>query len=145
MAEPPVPPRPPPGPPPTVTVSPELGPPGSVVMIEGHGFPSGRAVTLHWAATPGATGAAPPFSPVVVTATRDDGGFGPTPLLVLPGDVVGPRLADAQADQPGISATAPFLVVPGSVQPEAMHTPLRTSFGEVLRLLARRLYLVNRR
>jgi hypothetical protein len=113
-------------------------------MVEGHGFPLGRAVTLHWAAA-GETGAAAPFSPVVTTAVGTDGGFGPTPLLVLSGDVLGPRLAQAQGDEPGVVATAPFLVVPGTVQPEVTRTRRGTGFGEVLRMLVGRLYLVDRR
>jgi len=131
---------------PTVTVSPTLGRPGSVVMVEGHGFPSGGAIRLHWAAAVGASGAAAPFSPLVTTLpTGTDGGFGPTPLLVLPGDVLGPRLVQAEGSEPGAVATAPFLVVPGTVQPEVTRSPPGTGFGEVLRMLTGRLYLVARR
>jgi len=130
---------------PTVTVSPTLGRPGSVVMVEGHGFLPGHTVTLHWAAAAGATGAAAPLSPIVTTRAGGEGEIGPTPLLVLPGDVVGPRLVQAEGDEPGAVATAPFLVVPGTVQPEVTRTPLGTGFGEILRMLTGRLYLVARR
>jgi hypothetical protein len=131
---------------PTVVLSPEVGPPGMVPLVRGEGFPPGIPLRLRWAPPPGGTANRPPI-PTVVTVTPDaTGSFGPTPMLVLPGDVLGPRSLEAQGDQPGVAATAPFLVVHRSVQPTATPTPVITSFGDQIReIIMRRLYLLNRR
>jgi hypothetical protein len=131
---------------PSVTVSPGLGPPGTVALVRGEGFRPRSTVELRWAPDPGTTSTRRPLGSGAAVIADADGRFGPTPFLVLPGDVVGPRLVVVEGDQPGVSVTVPFLVVPGTVQPEAMPTRVRPPFGDVSRTLAgRRLQLVNRR
>jgi hypothetical protein len=130
---------------PVVTVSPSLGPPGMVAMVQGEGFRPESQVQLRWAPAPGEPGAAAPLTQLLIVTTDQFGAFGPTALLVLPRDVLGARLVEARGDQPEAVATAPFLVVPGTFQPEATPTRVTTGFGDALRTLVRRLHLVNRR
>lgn len=85
-------------------VDPPLGPPGSVARVTGSGFSPGP-VTLSW--TPGLGSTA---------ATADATGTFQAYLLVMPKDVLGPRQLVAKVG-PTIVATAPFLAVPGTVQP----------------------------
>jgi hypothetical protein len=130
---------------PVLTVSPVLGPPGTVALVRGEGFRPGIRFELRWAPAPGSTNTASPLGAAVAVTTDQFGAFGPTPLLVLPGDVLGPRLVEAQGDQPGAVAAVPFLVVPGTFQPEATPTRVTTGFGDALQTLIRRLHLVSRR
>jgi hypothetical protein len=89
---------------PTITVVPVLGPPGTVVAVSGSGFPANTAVPLVW--KPGiGTG----------TAFTDGTGSFHVQMLVLPKDELGPRLLQAQPA--GSGPSAPFLVVPISVEP----------------------------
>jgi hypothetical protein len=133
------------GVPPVLTVSPGLGPPGTVALVRGEGFRPESTVQLRWVPAPESTNTTPLLSPPASVTADQSGAFGPAALLVLSGDVLGPRLAQAQGDQPEAAATVPFLVVPGTVQPEATPTRVRTGFGDTLRTLVRRLHLVNRR
>ncbi|MDQ1502129.1 MAG: hypothetical protein QOI86_5469 [Actinomycetota bacterium] len=129
---------------PTLMLSPEVGPPGTVSLVRGEGFPPTVPLRLHWAPAAGGTPTRWPIATVVAVTTDASGNFGPSPLLVLPGDVLGPRSLEVDGDRPEPAAMAPFLVVPRTVQPTATPIPLSTSFGDQLRLV-RRLYLLNRR
>lgn len=86
-----------------VTITPGLGPPGFVATVRGTGFPPGLAV-LSWLPGIGT-------STAIVGA---DGTFSGS-LLVIPRDRLGMRLVVATAG--AATAKAPFLVVPGTVQP----------------------------
>jgi hypothetical protein len=130
---------------PVLTVSPGLGPPGTVALVRGQGFLPGSTVQLRWVPAPESTNTTPLLGPPVAATADGAGVFGPAALLVLPGDVLGPRLVEARGAQPEAAATVPFLVVPGTVQPEATPTRVTTGFGDVLRTLVRRLHLVSRR
>ncbi|MDU0290351.1 hypothetical protein NUG22_14080, partial [Saccharothrix longispora] len=92
---------------PRIVAVPPIGEPGFVTSVRGVDFPPGVPVRLSW--SPGITAAAAPALP------RADGGFA-AQLLILHKDSTGPRTITAAG--PGFrSATTPFLVVPGSVQP----------------------------
>lgn len=105
---------------------PPMGPPGIVTSATGSGFPPGALVTLRWD-----RGIARLLGPVSVAP---DGTF-TVQVLVFHNDVVGPRelVLEAAPGGPSFpSETAPFLVVPASLQ------PLGT---EAIRLLAPELIL----
>ena len=87
-----------------LVVDPGLGPTGAVARVTGSGFAPGP-VTLSW--QPGNGGTA---------ATADAAGTFQVYVLVLPKDIIGPRQLVATISGV-IQATAPFLVVPGTVQP----------------------------
>ncbi|WP_306745512.1 hypothetical protein [Saccharothrix yanglingensis] len=92
---------------PRIVAVPPIGEPGFVTSVRGVDFPPGVPVRLSW--SPGITASAAPALP------RADGGFA-AQLLILHKDSTGPRTITAAG--PGFrSATTPFLVVPGSVQP----------------------------
>jgi len=95
-----------------ITVSPALGPPGTVTVVTGTGFPPGTPIALGWSA-----GITPePLAPIVTDAA---GGF-VAQLLVLPRDRLGPRQVRATllgTPAPVAPATARFLVVKGTVGP----------------------------
>jgi hypothetical protein len=143
---------PPPPVPPSVTLSPDIGPPGMVALVQGQGFPPGANLELRWAAL----GSDPaPLSQTVFVTADAAGSFGPTPFLAFPRDVTGPRMLDvvpvsaepppaftAAAAHSAPSASASFLAVPGTVQP----TVTRASSASLARaLLLRRIQLVGRR
>ncbi len=94
---------PPPTPGASLTLLPAVGPPGFVTSARGAGFPPGP-VTIAW--SPGLG-----FTPAVA---GPDGTFAVS-VLVFPRDRLGPRVAVASGE--GVSANAPFLVVPPTVQP----------------------------
>lgn len=96
---------PPPTPGASLTLSPAVGPPGFVTSARGAGFPPGP-VMITW--SPGLG-----FTPAVA---GPDGTFSVS-VLVFPRDRLGPRIAVASAG--GVSANAPFLVVPPTMQPSA--------------------------
>ena len=85
-----------------LTVVPSLGPPGFVALAKGTGFPPGP-VSLAWVQGIG-----------TFTATADATGAFETSVLVFPRDRLGPRLLVASGT---VNASAPFLVVPSTVQP----------------------------
>jgi hypothetical protein len=93
-------------------LDPPLGPPGFVTIATGEGFPANAPVTLTWS-----VGITPtPLAPVFTAAT---GAF-TAQVLVLPGDVEGPRKLRAVVTLSGVPATpatAPFLVVAGTAVP----------------------------
>ncbi|MGW6707544.1 CARDB domain-containing protein [Streptomyces sp. NPDC054956] len=98
---------------PVLELSPVLGPPGSVTQAHGTDFPPGVTVDLRW--DRGVTVAS---APVVVGA---DGSF-TAPVLILVQDTLGDRkLTATHADvTPPLfgEVAAPFLVVPGVLQPD---------------------------
>ncbi|HET9442898.1 MAG TPA: hypothetical protein VFO65_06215 [Acidimicrobiales bacterium] len=94
---------PPPTPGAALTVTPGLGPPGFVALAAGTGFPPGP-VEVTWSAGIGAT-----------AATAGDDGTFTVRVLIFPRDRLGPRLLVATAG--AVSANAPFLVVPPTIQP----------------------------
>lgn len=87
----------------SLSITPAIGPPGFVTLAQGAGFPPGP-VTLTWAPGLG-------FTP----ATAGPDGTFAVRVLVFPRDRLGLRLAVATGA--GVSANAPFLVVPPTVQP----------------------------
>jgi Tol biopolymer transport system component len=96
----------------TLKVSPQVGPPGIVVMATGTGFTPNQPVTLTW--KPGITPI--PLTPVVA---GPNGSFR-VQVLVLPNDELGPRnlFASSAGSGPGNpSAAAPFLVEAGTAEP----------------------------
>ncbi|MBF6606474.1 MAG: PD40 domain-containing protein [Chloroflexi bacterium] len=97
---------------PTITLSPKVGPPGTVVIVSGTGFAAGQPVSLTW--SPGITPT--PLGPI---AAAPDGTLS-AQVLVLPNDVEGPRLLTASsivAGASGVPASAGFLVVPHTAAP----------------------------
>ena len=96
---------------PKITLTPPVGPTGTVVVVTGTGFPAGQPVQITWSA-----GITP--TPLTPVTTAPDGTF--TAVLVLPHDVLGKRRLTAVAivsGVPGTPATAPFLVVEHTAQP----------------------------
>lgn len=97
--------------PPVVTLKPAVGPPGTVTLLKGSGFPAG-AVDLAWSAGI--------FGPVPSTVLPDATGTFTLELLIYQHDTIGSRVLTATpvVPPPGLgAASAGFLVVPGSVQP----------------------------
>jgi len=88
---------------PTLLVSPTVGPPGTIVTVEGVAFPANTAVTVNWSTQTGS-----------VTATSTASGLFLAQMYILTPDVLGPRTAQA-AGYP--TAQAQFLVVPGTSEP----------------------------
>jgi Tol biopolymer transport system component len=80
---------------PRLEVDPERGPPGTVVIATGSGFPAFAPITLEWSV--GIT--ADPLVPVV---TDENGSF-VTQVLVLPRDREGERRLRATASVPGVT------------------------------------------
>ncbi|MFJ7156300.1 hypothetical protein ACIQUQ_15295 [Streptomyces sp. NPDC101118] len=97
---------------PTLTLIPPLGPPGSVTQASGTQFPPGATLRLRWS-----RGVTVASAPVVV---RADGTFS-APMLILVQDTLGER--ELRVAQAGVRTplfrelTAPYLVVPGVLQP----------------------------
>jgi hypothetical protein len=97
---------------PKIVLSPTVGPTGIVTLVTGSGFVAGQPVTLTW--SPGITPV--PLTPV---QAAPDGTIS-AQVLVLPGDVLGPRTLSASSvvnGTPGPPATAGFLVVAQTAQP----------------------------
>jgi hypothetical protein len=88
-----------------LTVDPELGPTGLVVIAHGTGFKPNTVVTLSWDTGTG----------TLLVASDAQGTF-TTGMLVYHHDPLGPRHL-VGTDAAGDLASAPFLVVAGSVQP----------------------------
>jgi hypothetical protein len=95
---------------PTLRVSPALGPPGFVTHASGSGFPPNVLVKLSWV----------PGIGTWTVRTDGSGGF-QTSVLVFPLDQTGERALRATPVDPGrfTKVDAPFLCVPGSVQPRS--------------------------
>lgn len=102
---------------PRITLSPAVGPPGSVVAVDGSGFPANTAVVLAWSPGIGRT-------PVTTDA---HGAFTGRRVLVFPKDQLGPRTLTAD---PFPTATAGFLVVPPPLAPggDGQDLPLQLLF-----------------
>ncbi len=109
---------------PVLAATPELGSPGTATMVSGAAFPPNTTLELSWSPDPTVIGPAP--LPTLVVVTTDAAGrLPPTPLLVLPGDILGPRALRAAGARLAVPVTTPFLVVPGTVQPAV--TPNRAA------------------
>ncbi len=96
----------------SITVSPPVGPPGIVAIVTGAGFPPATPISLGWSA-----GITP--TPLEAVVTDAKGGF-VAQLLVMPGDVLGPRLVQAAPTGGPVAvapATARFLVVASTAGP----------------------------
>ena len=107
------------GPPlPTVASSPNIGSPGAGVTVEGSGFPGGATIELRWIRRPERPRDPAPLATTKVVKANAAGVLGPVSFLVLKGDVLGPRLLAATVRGSPLSATTPFLVVPGTSQPQ---------------------------
>jgi hypothetical protein len=96
---------------PSLTAVPAIGAPGFVTTAVGSGFPATTTVLLRWQPGLGS----------VLVRTDAFGRFR-LPMLVLAKDTIGPRrlVALSRAADPGTSfapVAAPFLVVPGSLEP----------------------------
>lgn len=98
-----------------LVLKPTVGPPGTVVMVTGTGFPNGAAVKLAWS-----DGIRLNTATIIVGPTQ---GF-TTEVLIFPHDQLGGRQMSAAPDLSVASAPlfsiamANFLVVPGSEQPK---------------------------
>jgi hypothetical protein len=98
-----------------LVLKPTVGPPGTVVMVTGTGFPAGAAVKLAWS-----DGIKLVAATIIVGASQ---GF-TTEVLIYPHDQLGPRRMSAAPDLAVTKApifniaTANFLVVPGTEQPK---------------------------
>jgi hypothetical protein len=107
-----------PGPPrvlnPTLTLSPAVGPPGTVTVARGAGFPAGVPIQLGWS-----EGIVSTTATAIVT---DGSGSFTATVLIFPHDELGTRVLTAVSAVPPNSslfgfASAFFLVVPGEAQP----------------------------
>ncbi|HTW05994.1 MAG TPA: IPT/TIG domain-containing protein, partial [Acidimicrobiales bacterium] len=87
---------------PVLQISPDVGPPGTIVTVTGHGFPRHKVVNISWSVSTGS----------VVVETNKTGEL-TTDLAILVPDVLGPRYAVVR----GYKVKADFLVVPASSQP----------------------------
>lgn len=98
-----------------LVLKPTVGPPGTVVMVTGNGFPAGAAVKLVWS-----DGIKLVAATIIVGASQ---GF-TTEVLIFPHDQLGRRQMSAAPDLTVTTApifniaTADFLVVPGTEQPK---------------------------
>ncbi len=89
---------------PTLTLNPGVGPPGTIVTVNGAGFPANTPITISWSTSTGS-----------IVVTSDAHGNLPTSqLMILTPDVLGPRFAVASSTP---QAKAPFLVVPSTDEP----------------------------
>jgi hypothetical protein len=99
---------------PTLTLTPAVGPPGTVTVAHGTDFPASTPIQLGWSVgIAGTTHSA---------ITSDGSGAFTATVLILPHDELGNRVLTAVSVQPPNStsfgfASANFLVVPGEVQP----------------------------
>jgi hypothetical protein len=99
---------------PTLTLTPAVGPPGTVTVAHGADFPPNIAIQLAW--SQGISGTTP------AALVSDGSGAFTTPVLVFPHDELGTRVLTAVSVVPPDSsllgfASASFLVTPGVVQP----------------------------
>jgi hypothetical protein len=99
---------------PTLTLTPAVGPPGTVTVAHGADFPANTGIQLTWN-----QGIAASTSSAI--ATDASGSFTAT-VLLFPHDELGTRILTAVSILPPNSsqfgfASASFLVVPGQVQP----------------------------
>jgi hypothetical protein len=100
---------------PRLTLRPPTGPPGTVVVARGTGFPRNYPVTLEWSKG---------ITPIPLTLTQADAeGSFTAQVLVMPKDVVGPRNLQAIVDLDGFETpTARFLVTRPTGTPPLVST-----------------------
>ncbi|MDE3205975.1 MAG: PKD domain-containing protein [Acidobacteriota bacterium] len=104
---------------PTIVLVPTVGDPGTVVEVTGAGFPPGGNVTVAWSQGSGG-----------FTETADiHGNLPPRRVSILRPDVLGPRQAKATVQGNPATASAPFLVVPGTAEPGRSGSVLFRSEG----------------
>jgi hypothetical protein len=97
---------------PSLKLIPAVGPPGTITVASGSGFPASTEVQLSWD-----QGIFGPAEPVVLTDSQ--GGFS-LPLLIYPRDTLGGRTLAAgpgPSAQPFQAVGAGFEVVAGAIQP----------------------------
>ncbi len=107
----------------SLTIDPDIGPPGIVVIAKGSGFPAGALIRLHWS-----IGITPKLPPVAADAS---GSFR-LQVLVFHSDVTGPRELIAEpvdgAAFPPVSVpmlvTMPSMVPPGFLLRQFIDLPL---------------------
>jgi hypothetical protein len=95
----------------TIRLSPEVGAPGMVTVVQGSGFPPGAIVSVQWD-----RGISQRLGPIVV---QPDGSFS-FGMLVFHHDRIGPRQLLVTAGPGGATFNdlqTPFLVVPAPLQP----------------------------
>ncbi len=92
---------------PSIRLTPRVGDPGTIVAVTGQGFPPGKAVTVSWA----------PGSGQFTEIADLTGHLAAQRLYVLTPDLLGPRQARATVLGDPATASAPFLVVPGTAEP----------------------------
>lgn len=95
---------------PTLRLDPPIGPPGFVTEAIGTNFPPGATVSLVWSV--GLTASMP-------AVVADPSGSFSVPMLILPRDMLGPRVLTGTFTLAGggSALSPPFLVVPGTGQP----------------------------
>ncbi|WP_188316765.1 choice-of-anchor D domain-containing protein [Solihabitans fulvus] len=92
---------------PAIDVSPTVSPPGRVATVTGHGFAPLRTIIVNF-----------PGYPESVSVQSTSAGTITAALVVYPNSAEGNRVVQAAVDGfPSISATKPFLVVPGTLNP----------------------------
>jgi hypothetical protein len=89
---------------PHLVLTPNIGPPGTIVTVSGSGFSPDTIITVRWSVSVGS----------VSVRTDARGNLPPSQLLILAPDILGPRLAVALSTP---SAHAAFLVVPNTMEP----------------------------
>ncbi|MFI9381353.1 choice-of-anchor D domain-containing protein [Kutzneria sp. NPDC052558] len=92
---------------PTLKISPDVGPPGSVITVTGTGFAAASPISVTYRNG----------FPESTTATSDANGNFSAPLLVFPLSELGPRTIQASVNgaTPAVAATVDLLVSPGSL------------------------------
>jgi hypothetical protein len=92
-----------------LVITPAIGPPGTVVIVDGSGFPDGAKVTLRWS-----QGITQRIAPITAT-----GGRFHVPMLIFHNDLTGPRdlLASPSNGTAFPPISAPVLVTQPSVIP----------------------------
>jgi hypothetical protein len=89
---------------PHLVLTPNIGPPGTIVTVSGTGFSPNTVVTVKWSVSVGS----------LSVRTDAHGNLPPSQLLIVVPDILGPRLALSSSTP---AADAAFLVVPNSLQP----------------------------
>jgi len=114
---------------PTLSVSPAVGPPGTVAIVKGYGFAGLRPIILQWSD-------GIPYTPFTRIITHDDGTFTAQMLVVSGDNLYGRRFVVAyynvlitdRVAVPRAVARGPFTVVEHSARPPVASI-LRTYWG----------------
>jgi hypothetical protein len=101
---------------PHLVLTPNIGPPGIIVIVSGTGFSLNATITVRWSVSVGS----------VTVRTDGHGNLPPAQLLILAPDILGPRLAVASSTP---LAQAEFLVVPNTMEPGGQGLSLFRSEG----------------